>query len=393
MNAPLVNPRLLKEIKRYGAADISACFNCGNCSAVCPLSEGTESFPRRVIRLGQIGRTEELLSSDEPWLCFYCGECTRTCPRQADPGGFMAAVRRFTIARLEPTGMGRLLLKNSVGGLVVTLVLAMALGLFLMRLKVRSGEAFQGWPFSALVAYETVHAVGMGVGLLLAASLAISVGHFVWLRTKRVAQQNLWNPPQVMGALRRTLADVVTLRRHRSEVRPVGRQWLRDPWLIHIMIAGGFMGLFLATLLDFVFLYLLKDSLQLTIFWPARALGTVAGLVFLAGTLLAVVRRFRRDGPSAAVTHPSDGWLLFFLALLAVTGFWIEIVVTFGLHNTVSDWILLVHSIAAMELVLLAGATKLAHVLYRPLALFFMHLRAAPVGAVVPSRGCGASQS
>ena len=134
MNAPIVRPRLLREIKRYGAVDVSACFNCGNCSAVCPLSESGESFPRRVIRLGQLGRTEELLTSDEPWLCHYCGECTRTCPRQADPGEYMAAVRRWTIARLEPTGIGRLMLRGTAGALAVTLGIAVVLGMFLLRI-------------------------------------------------------------------------------------------------------------------------------------------------------------------------------------------------------------------------------------------------------------------
>lgn len=392
MNAPLVRPKLLKEIKKYGAADISACFNCGNCSAVCPLSEGTDSFPRRVIRLGQLGQDKALLASDEPWLCHFCGECTRTCPRQADPGEYMAALRRFTIARLEPTGIGGVLLRSVWGMLAVSLVIVVVLAAFLLRIKVSSGEAFDRWPFRALVAYGAIHAVGIAVGVLLTVSLIVSVTRFVLLRRARArsgAETQSLTPWSV--AVRATLRDVATMRRHRSETRPTGLGWLRDPWFIHILIFMGFMGLLVATALDFVVLYLMQSAFHLSMFWPARVLGTASGLAMLAGVSLAIIRRLRRDGPSATTTRAPDAWLLGLLFLLAVTGFWIEGAVTFTLASPVNDWVLLIHSAIAMELVLLLGATKLAHAVYRPLALLFMHRRCDPSVEVVARTGCSIS--
>jgi ferredoxin/nitrate reductase gamma subunit len=388
VDAPLVKPGLLREIERYGAVDISACFNCGNCSAVCPLSEGSESFPRRVIRLGQLGRASELLASDEPWLCHHCGECSQTCPRQADPGEYMAAVRRWSIARLEPTGIGRLMLRGKTGAVAVTLAIAMVLGLFLLRLKVGAGEGFEGWHFRSLVDYGTLHAVGIAVGVLLTVSLAVSLVRFVMPRRKRLLQKDPATRTGLLAALRNTLVDVATMRRQRSETNPKGLGWLRNPWFIHLLILSGFAGLLVATTLDLVVLYLLKNTLHLSVFWPSRVLGTAAGFSLLAGVLLAIVRRLRRDGPSAATTRAADAWLLVLLFVLAVTGFWIEIAVTFGLHAPINDWILLVHSVMAMELVLLMGATKLFHAVGRPLALLFMHMRRDPAVEVVPRPGC-----
>ena len=92
------DPSFLLDLQKYGAANIDSCFNCGNCSAVCPLSTEEDNFPRRMIRYTQLGMRDELLSSKELWLCYYCGECTATCPREADPGELMAAARRSALA-------------------------------------------------------------------------------------------------------------------------------------------------------------------------------------------------------------------------------------------------------------------------------------------------------
>jgi hypothetical protein len=302
----------------------------------------------------------------------------------------MAALRRFTIARLEPTGIGGLLLRGTGGMLAVTMVIAAVLAAFLLRIKVSAGEAFEGWPFRALVAYGTIHAVGIAVGVLLTLSLIVSVTRFVLLRRARLrSTEGPANLTPWRVAFRETLVDLATMRRHRSETRPTGLGWLRDPWLIHVLILSGFVGLLVATALDFLVLYLMQSVFHLSMFWPARVLGTASGLAMLAGVSLAIARRLRRDGPSATTTRAPDAWLLGLLFLLAVTGFWIEAAVTFTLTSPVNDWVLLIHSAVAMELVLLLGATKLAHALYRPLALLFMHRRRDPSVEIAARTGCG----
>jgi len=48
------DPDFLSELKKYGLVNIESCFNCGNCSAVCPLSTGEENFPHRMIRYASL---------------------------------------------------------------------------------------------------------------------------------------------------------------------------------------------------------------------------------------------------------------------------------------------------------------------------------------------------
>jgi len=76
-----VDHELYQELEKFGARDMEICMQCGNCSASCPLSEGTNSFPRKIYRYLQLGLKDKLLKSPVPWLCYYCGECNKDCPR------------------------------------------------------------------------------------------------------------------------------------------------------------------------------------------------------------------------------------------------------------------------------------------------------------------------
>ena len=123
-----VDPTLRSELRQYGAVDIDACFNCGNCTAICALSETGVPLPRKTIRYLQIGAKDRVLEGLEPWLCYYCGECTATCPREADPGEAMMALRRYLTAEYDWTGLGRLFYRSKVWefgalGLVAAVVL------------------------------------------------------------------------------------------------------------------------------------------------------------------------------------------------------------------------------------------------------------------------------
>ena len=42
-----INSEFSTELTKLGSpVDLNVCFNCGNCSAICPLSEGENSFRR-----------------------------------------------------------------------------------------------------------------------------------------------------------------------------------------------------------------------------------------------------------------------------------------------------------------------------------------------------------
>ncbi|MBO8182158.1 MAG: (Fe-S)-binding protein [Archaeoglobus sp.] len=93
-----VNPTLATEFKELGAAKVTECFNCGNCTAICPVTpQNNGTFPRRLIRYIQLGLEEKVLNAPEVWLCLTCAQCTVTCPREAYPSEIMVAIRKDII--------------------------------------------------------------------------------------------------------------------------------------------------------------------------------------------------------------------------------------------------------------------------------------------------------
>lgn len=379
----VVNPDLISDIKRYGAFDISACFNCGNCTAVCPLSETNGSFPRKLIRYGQIGDEARIVASPEMWLCYYCGECSQTCPRQAEPGEYMAALRRYAIAKYEPTGLARLMYKSSLAATLVSLLLAIVFGTFFVSVKAsqESVRRWSHWLFK-LVPYEMIHIMGVVVFSLLSVVLVIGVINMF----RKVLRLNPKASPgsgevrqltakRVVASAIRVVRELATMRRHAEcdTATTTKQRWYLTPRWVHLAIMMGFVALFAATALDFLFVVLLP--LGITTFWPARIIGTIGGLSMMYGVTVALIRRFGKVEKSYANSKFSDWWLLAFLWVIGATGFWLEAVVTLRHAAFVNDIVLLVHVAMAMELVMLLVFTKMAHVFYRPIALFVRALR------------------
>jgi ferredoxin len=375
--ATVIQPSVKQDLLRYGAVGMDLCFNCGNCTAVCPLSLDGTSFPRKLVRYAQLGLQDKLASAPEPWLCYYCGECSATCPREATPGETMAALRRNAIAAYDVTGLAGLMFKFPAFAVFFTLALGVLLGFF--HLSIQAGKHATEpahWTNFTWIPYEVIHHLGVAVGGLMtlivlaglfnAARLMLKPhGGFAGLRQHPFADYR-----RALAALGR---EISTMKRHAECKADTerGEPWYRQPRFAHGTIMGGFFMLLAATTLDFIFVFLLK----IEFYGIARPLGIVGGLVMLYGLLVYTANRLKGASPNTRTTTLADAWLLFFLIVLDVTGFALLLIVTFGWKGLASDVILLVHSVMAMELVLMFTVTKIGHALYRPMALFIHFLK------------------
>ena len=376
-----VNTELLGELKRFGAFDVSACFNCGNCTAVCPLSNGDASFPRRIIRFGQIGDRKRLLASKEVWLCYYCGECSDTCPRQAEPGEFMASARRYAIASLDPTGISRLLYTSKLFNGLLLGGLSLVLGLILL---LQCGVMNLDHPdIFAFIPFETVHDTGLAAIFIALFAMVLGVLRLVRLLSRTRTQPA--TPPadpranplrRLAAAIGKVAAEIAAEKRYRTCTEEQQEPWYRSRWFMHWAIMWGFLGLLAATAIDYGLL-LLADKVpgQPEALWhPTRLLGTLTGVLVVFGTTRALLSRIRKPDKYSSHSLLSDWFFLWLLLLVTVTGFIVEV----GLYLPRGMvWVYVVwfvHVILGVEIVLLFPFTKFAHAVYRPIALLVREL-------------------
>lgn len=101
---------------------LTACMNCGICTAICPAAAYYDYDPRKICQLAQSGDEtvlRDLLSSEEIWMCGQCLSCKTRCPRNNTPGYVIMVLRKvsqltglFVNSRL---GRQQLLIKRKTG--------------------------------------------------------------------------------------------------------------------------------------------------------------------------------------------------------------------------------------------------------------------------------------
>ncbi|MBQ3301710.1 MAG: 4Fe-4S dicluster domain-containing protein [Eggerthellaceae bacterium] len=85
--------RICAEIAKEAGVDFKDCYQCGKCTAGCPLAEGMDLMPREVIRYLQLGAAQVVLEAKTPWICAQCEVCSTRCPQNVDICSTMRAVR------------------------------------------------------------------------------------------------------------------------------------------------------------------------------------------------------------------------------------------------------------------------------------------------------------
>jgi len=90
---------LAREIGDLSGQSIFSCYQCGECTAGCPVAYAADITPNQTIRLVQLGQDDEVLKSSMIWLCVGCETCSTRCPRKVELSKVMDALRETCIDR------------------------------------------------------------------------------------------------------------------------------------------------------------------------------------------------------------------------------------------------------------------------------------------------------
>ncbi|MDY6835000.1 MAG: 4Fe-4S dicluster domain-containing protein [Chloroflexota bacterium] len=93
ISAEQLHSDFVKKVEELSGQSLLSCYQCGKCSAGCPMSFAMDNLPNQVIRLMQLGLEDDIAKSNTIWICASCITCSVRCPRGVDIARVMEALR------------------------------------------------------------------------------------------------------------------------------------------------------------------------------------------------------------------------------------------------------------------------------------------------------------
>ena len=117
IKAEELKPKFKYEISKiHGAEKLMLCFQCGTCTADCPVSRFSDFYrPRRIARMVQLGLKDRILSDKHLWICTTCYTCIDHCPQDVEIANVIRVLRNLSV---KHTNSMPLVYKELAGNLV-----------------------------------------------------------------------------------------------------------------------------------------------------------------------------------------------------------------------------------------------------------------------------------
>ena len=90
-----------KDAASASGVDLFACYQCQKCTNGCPVTFAMDYYPHQVIRLVQLGLTQEITRAKTPWVCASCETCFTRCPNEIDIPKLMDYLKQWILRQGE----------------------------------------------------------------------------------------------------------------------------------------------------------------------------------------------------------------------------------------------------------------------------------------------------
>ncbi|MFH1859785.1 MAG: quinone-interacting membrane-bound oxidoreductase complex subunit QmoC [bacterium] len=360
--ADVIKPdlKVVKQIISSGGESLKKCYQCATCSVVCNLSPDDSPFPRKEMINAQWGLKDKLVSDPDIWLCHQCGDCTAYCPRGAKPGEVIGAVRKLTIGHYAFPKF----LAAMVGDMKYLPLLIAFPMLFLLavlgatgHLHIPEGEIV----FGHLMPHTIVDAVFVPVFMFAAIVFAGGVLRF-WKDIHGQCKDKC-SLISLIPSIISVKLDILSHKKFRKCEVNKGRS------LAHMGVLYGFIGLAITTALAVFYLYIMGKHSPYALTSPLKIIGNISAISLLLGISFVIINRFSVKA-QAGIGSYFDWLFIGVIYAVVLTGILAEV-------TRLADMAILAYPIYFLHLVSVfflffyAPYSKLAHMVYRTIALVY----------------------
>jgi len=374
-----INPDLKRDLIKFGMSEWNECFHCGNCTAICPMTEQGFLFPRKGIRQLQMGLKDKLASNVDPWLCYYCGECSETCPRDANPGELMMILRRYLTSIYDWTGLSRKFYTSKVWELSAIIIFALLIiALFAIFLPLSPGAAqlvneSGGVMINSLVdgvsAEQFVRIIEYGDWTMAVIVAFLLISNILNMFYKVILKDKSVSIPfsAYFTEAWQLIYNFVT----QAKFSKCDNKFY---WVGHLLIMTGYSIMFAV-----VVVFLPEFQIEEIKDWHhwQRLLGYYSTFGILFFLVYVTISRIKKNEIKTKYSHPTDWLFIVMLGLTTISGILVHI---FRINGMVAAtyYTYVIHLAILVPMIMIeVPFSKWSHLAYRPFAVYFANLKKA----------------
>jgi ferredoxin len=371
-----IDPDLSSELQKFGIGDWNDCFHCGNCTATCPLTENGNLFPRKEIRLIQLGLKEELATCTEPWLCYYCGDCSKQCPRNANPGELMMSLRRYLTSVYDWTGLAKRVYTSKLFEISAIVLLALLVLVLYLKFTVFPEGDSSNWIgddggalINKMAPWQTIHIGDWAMAAILAFLLLSNIVN-MWYKI-------IFKDNKVKIPFTAYFIELFSLAWNFFTQPKFSKcDDSKSYWYIHLFLMLSYVALFTMIV---GFLEWFQTDVVHPVWHPQRLIGYIATLGLFVGIVYFTLNRIKKARENSKYSHYTDWTFLLLLFLTTLSGILLNFFRVSGLPAATYITYLVHLMVLVPMLVIEVPFSKWSHLAYRPFAIYFANLKKAAI--------------
>ena len=363
-----VNPGFINALDRFGKENIQLCYQCGDCSAVCPHADEFYRFPRKPIRLLQMGLEKKVETTLEPWLCYYCGDCSDLCPRDADPGDTMMILRRYLTSVYDFTGLSKKFYTSHWWELAAIIVIGVFIAL-LFSVFNPHGIVTALTPDGGVKVNEMfpVEIVNIGAHIMLISIASFLIANIIHMWYLTILKDKTLKVPFKLYVTNFTQVIV-----HFVTQKQFSKCKDRNYWFFHWILMSGYVLMFVLIVGN---LKWFQTEKIYSWYEPQRALGYYSTLGLLIGLVYFSWGRIKKAGQKFKFSHLSDWIFIILLLMTTVSGILLHIFRIGGMPVATYYTYIIHMAVLVPMLCIEVPFSKWSHLAYRPFAIYFAEIK------------------